>query len=189
MGKTVIAAIFATFALLLALPAPAQVVANDAYQVGYLGSGLIGFKIINTGQVGSPIDSTTNQGTVCADIYFFDANQEMQSCCSCPLTANELIQRFELSSLTGTFVVPAVMKIVADAGCDETSITQPVTAGLRAFLTNGQPGPGAPTLTETLFQPAPLTLEEQRFLGDTCSFVHYLGSGRGVCACAPGFGT
>ena len=189
MRKIAIAAIFAAFATLLVLPSPAQVVANDAYQVGYLGSGLIGFKIINTGQIGSPIDSTTSQGTVCADIYFFDANQEMQSCCSCPLTANQLIQRFELSSLTGTFVVPAVMKIVADAGCDETSIPQPVNGGLRAFLTNGQPGPGAATLTETLFQPAPLSVQEQRFLGDACSFVHYLGSGRGVCACSPGFGS
>jgi hypothetical protein len=72
---------------------------------------------------------------------------------------------------------------VADAGCDETNITAPVPGGLRVFLGNVQAGG---SLTETLDQPAPLTSTEQQFLGNACSFVHYLGSGRGICYCSTG---
>ncbi len=163
----------------LATPGSAQSI-NDVYQVGYYNVGPgIAFHVINTGQIGSPIDAATNQGTVCADIYIFDTNQEMLSCCSCPITANGLTNIHSGRALTAVPFTTGVIKIVSDRGCDETNITAPVPAGLRAFQTNAQ----VIGATETLFQPAPLTATEQTFLGNTCSFVHYLGSGVGVCAC------
>ncbi len=221
-------AVSAIAALLCALPVYSQVVANDAYQVNYVGygrapvpnDGVVEFqrdqvRIINTGQIGSPIDAATNFGTACADLYVFDANQEMLECCSCPITANGLLtldvnQQLLNSPLTG--VVPtttfdpvlgsvagtAVVKVVADRGCDETSITAPVNGALRAAATHGlnsllfvcdiRTGACSPQVTprnpnETLFQPAPLTVTEQQFLGQACSFVQYLGSGRGRCIC------
>jgi hypothetical protein len=82
--------------------------------------------------------------------------------------------------LTRVRLLDGVVKVVSDQGCDETNITSPVPAGLRVWGTNAQ------TLghsTENLFQPAPLTSTEQNFLGNTCSFMHYLGSGVGVCDC------
>lgn len=196
----------AALAFATAAPAGAQVVANDAYQVAYFDH--FGFldtaRIINTGQIGSPIDAGTQQGTVCASIYFFDSNQEMISCCSCPVTANGLLNgpvaAGTVNALTGS--PPAetgVVKIVADraATCDARTITSPVEGGLRAFDAhrNGSVSfvcenglcliaieilPGG---TETEFQRAPLTQTEQAFLGNACSFVLYLGSGRGRCFC------
>jgi len=194
--------------LVLASSVAAQVVASDAYQVAYFSQGGFGnfVNIINTGQVGSPIDRATNSGTVCADIYAFDANQEMVSCCSCPITANGLLRREVLVDLTDSGLVltafpvtTGVIKVVADlpaGACNPTQITSPVNGALRAFMLNGQgfatviQTPGGPILaigpgpsTETQFQPAPLTQTEQAFLGNACSFVLYLGSGRGLCRC------
>ncbi len=186
MRKLLTIAALVLVATLAASTASAQIVATDAYQLTYL-SDVESFAIINTGQIGSPIDAGTRHGTVCADIYLFDSNQEMLACCSCPITANGMVRNLEAISLTGAPFTPGVAKIVADAGCDETNITQPVNGGLRAFMTNrnfsSPPAPPAANLTENLWQSAPLTITEQQFLGQTCAFVHYLGSGRGICAC------
>jgi hypothetical protein len=187
--RTLLAAVVVVLALALSVtPSLAQIVANDAYQVGYFGPFEFAdtMRIINTGQIGSPMDASTKHGTVCADIYIFDANQEMAACCSCALTANALTELRVFSPLTGVDPPAGVVKIVADAGCDETNITAPVNGGLRAFQDNIQSTAPSVSVTETLFQPAPLTTQEQQFLGQACSFVHYLGSGRGICAC--GFG-
>jgi hypothetical protein len=169
---------FAVLALSLLTPAFGQAV-NDAYNVGYFDH-FRGVRFINTGQIGSPIDPATKQGTVCADTYIFDANQEMLACCSCPLTANELDGLTSVSILTGVTVPRGVIKVVADASCDETNITAPVPGGLRVFGKNAQ---SAAAVTEYVYPSAPLTSTEQQFLGQACSFVHYLGSGKGVCHC------
>jgi hypothetical protein len=171
----------------LAVPSWAQVVANDAYQVNYYSGGVGTLRVINTGQVGSPIDTGTNHGKVCADIYVFDSNQEMLACCSCPITANGLLTvsgtGLLFNPLTGIRPATGVIKIVADnqpgKACDPKTIINPVESGLRAWETHPQ---GA-ALTETVFANAPLTNTEQSFLGQACSFVWYLGSGKGVCTC------
>src|SRR5690349_10292942 len=46
-------------------------------------------RVLNPGLTGSPI--SPDQGTLCANIYVFDATQEMVECCSCPVTANGLL--------------------------------------------------------------------------------------------------
>lgn len=179
--------------LTLALPSFGQAT-NDVYQLGYFhvvpilqldGAGTVtSFTVINTGQVGSPIDAATNSGTVCADIYFFDTNQEMLSCCSCPITANGMTKIHPGTPLTRVRLLEGVIKVVSDQGCDETNISRPVPGGLRVFGTNAQ---SLGHSTETLFQSAPLTSTEQAFLGQACSFVHYLGSGIGRCDCPVDF--
>ena len=182
----------------LSLPAMAQV--NDVYQVNYFSNNAGPtsnpdqfVRIINTGQIGSPIDSATAHGTICADIYVFDANQEMLECCSCPISANGLLslsvgRQLAASPLTNVNPTSGVIKIVADAGaapavCTATTIVNPVVGGLRAFGTHVQLGG---QITETVFQVAPLRTgpgTEGDFLGMACSFVLYLGSGRGQCSC------
>jgi hypothetical protein len=205
---------FALLALLLAAAPASFAQASDAYQVGYFSANSAGIpcdaetgtnptyvnclntvlfvdqtlRIINTGQTGSPMDP--GQGTVCADIYVFDANQEMAECCSCPITANglqTLSVPLDLTSntLTATVPVNGVVKVVADvappSGCDPRTITAPVNGALRSFGTHLQTQTGP--VTETQFQSAPLTPTEQGFLGNACSFVLYLGSGNGQCRC------
>ncbi len=166
---------------------------NDVYQVNYFSNNLTPYdqtvRIINTGQQGTPI--STGHGTVCADVYSFDNTQEMLECCHCPITANGIIELslhndLMQNPLTGIASTPnsGVIKIVSDnrANCNETS---PVPVpDLRAWGTHTQqPYPGQYVTTEDEFQAAPLQADELSFLGQACSFVQYLGSGKGVCKC------
>ena len=171
---------------------------NDVYQVNYFSNNLSPYdqhvRIINTGQQGTPI--STGHGTVCADVYSFDNTQEMLECCSCPITANGIIELslhndLMQNPLTGIASTPnsGVIKIVSDnrANCNETS---PVPVpNVRAWGThiqrpwsNNQVQNGL-VVTETEFLQAPLQADELSFLGQACSFVQYLGSGKGVCRC------
>ncbi|HET9698129.1 MAG TPA: hypothetical protein VFP40_14745 [Terriglobales bacterium] len=145
-------------------------------------------RVINPGVVGTPI--SPDHGTICADIYVFDSTQEMLECCSCPITANGILELSLLNDLmqnplTG-FPAPdsGVIKIVSDTGanCNELApVPQPTLLGFASHVQ--QPIAGTFVTTEDEFQTAYLTPEELGFLGQACSFVQYLGSGKGVCQC------
>ncbi|HXZ81551.1 MAG TPA: hypothetical protein VEG30_16610 [Terriglobales bacterium] len=176
---------------------------SDVYQVNYFSNRLnsvtpgvvsdVGrldqtVRIINPGEQGTPISA--KHGTVCADIYVFDSNQEMSECCACPITANGLLilsvdRDLTDNPLTG-WPPPSdgVIKIVSDnqANCDPTS---PVpTPDLRAWATHLQnPGGSYLVTTEEEFADAALQQDELSFLGQACSFVLFLGSGKGSCTC------
>ncbi|HMK31273.1 MAG TPA: hypothetical protein VK473_16435 [Terriglobales bacterium] len=196
--------------LMLALTAPLWAQGtNDVYQVspwekfsveaGGLNAAEADFafvEIVNPGEQGTPLSA--HHGTVCADIYWFDKNQEMLECCSCSLTANALLRlqigrELNQNPLTG-FPAPqhGVVKIVSDnqANCDPTS---PVpTPDLRAW-TSSLFASSAPVQVEPpgtfvgrsrdLFAQVPLQADELAFLGQACAFVQFLGSGKGVCSC------
>jgi len=59
-------------------------------------------QIVNPGIQSTP--STT--GTMCANIYVFDENQEMKECCSCPITANGAITLSVNTNLTSNPTPP-----------------------------------------------------------------------------------
>jgi len=179
----------------------AQAGALDVYQVTYfdnnwgdgapLDAGTI--RVINPGLTGSPISPT--QGTLCANIYVFDDTQEMIECCSCPVTANGLltlsVQDLTENPLTVT-PFRGVIKIVSttpNPTCDPTT-NAAATPDLRAFSTHLQNAafggsnrvyPSTLFVTEDEFADAPLSAVESADLGTICSFVRYLGTGRGRC--------
>jgi len=155
-------------------------------------------RIINPGVTGSPI--SPDQGTLCANLYIFDDTQEMVECCSCPITANELltlsVQDLTENPLTVT-PYRGVIKLVASfpkPTCDPTQINLNDPPNLRGISTHIQTG-GTTTMspinggnsdtiafvTEDEFADAPLNAVEQRDLATICSFVRYLGTGRGRC--------
>ncbi len=156
-------------------------------------------RLINPGTAGTPL--SPNEGRLCADIYVFDATQEMVECCSCKITANGLREFSILNDLTQNpltgFPAPnsGVIKIITDlnTNCNETA---PVIAvggvgednyGLLGWQSHvQQPVLGTFVTTEDEFQAAPLTGPELAFLGQACGFVQYLGSGKGVCKCGQG---
>ncbi|HXZ81802.1 MAG TPA: hypothetical protein VEG30_17880 [Terriglobales bacterium] len=169
---------------------------NDVYHLNYYSNRYNPYgldqrlRIINPGEQGTPMSA--NHGTVCADIYVFDARQEMIECCACRITANgmlELSVNLALTSNPLTGYPPpndGVIKVISDSH-DNCAETGPVpTPDLRLWLTHLQ-SPDGKTLvmTESDFQQAPLQENELSFLGLACTFVQYLGSGRGVCACGP----
>jgi len=90
--------------------------------------------------------------------------------------------------LTG-FPAPnsGAIKIVSDAysNCNETA-PSPIPELLSWGTHVQQPVSGAFVTTEEEFQSAPLNEDELGFLGQACSFVQYLGSGKGVCTCGNG---
>jgi hypothetical protein len=156
--------------------------------------------IINPGLQGAPVNSNgtvSSAGNLCANIYVFDAAQEMVECCSCMLTPNALRILSVKSNLTSnpmTGAVPAtgVIKIVstfASAGCNAGSVSPAsVVQNLRAWGTHQQTvgGTTATATTEADFQASPLGAVEESYLPIACEFATYLGSGRGVCSCGVG---
>ncbi|MBV9610551.1 MAG: hypothetical protein JO187_13400 [Acidobacteria bacterium] len=174
--------------------------ANDVYQLTYydnnfgaqapFDAGTI--RIVNPGLQGSPIASNGLQGTLCANIYVFDDTQEMVECCSCPITANGVltisVQDLTDNPLTTT-PFRGVIKVVSTTplpSCDATKNAP--TPDLRAFSSHLQNAAFGGTtqqakffITESEFADAPLGSGESSDLGTICSFVRYLGTGRGQC--------
>ncbi|MGC2324696.1 MAG: hypothetical protein WA463_18825 [Terriglobales bacterium] len=145
-------------------------------------------RIVNVGRGGTPLTSPV--GDICADIYVFDNNQEMISCCSCRLTPNELLSAsvaFNLTNNPVTSVVPAagVVKIGLTGGfpaCDTPLTASDASLGV-VFGTHLQVTGGATFVTEAEKLPSPLSAAEAAFLPTACQFAQYLGSGKGICSC------
>lgn len=148
-------------------------------------------RIINVGTGGTPL--TVPQGNICANIYVFDNNQEMISCCACSLTPNELASASVGTQLTNnpvTSVVPTfgVVKIALTDGARACNPTAPLDGAAQAALgvvfgTHLQVTGGATFVTETEKLPSILSSYEAGFLPTACSFARYLGSGKGTCSC------
>jgi len=167
---------------------------SDVYWVNYYSNRLANgtfdqtVRIVNPGEQGSPLSGT--HGNICADIYVFDSNQEMIECCNCKFSANALLTLSVNNNLTQNplqgFPPPTdgVIKIVSDnqANCDATS---PVPVpDIRAWASHLQRPTGTTLVTtEDEFLNAPLQQDELSFLGQACSFVLFLGSGKGSCTC------
>jgi hypothetical protein len=211
--------LFAALAVVLVASAAAQ----DLYQLNYYSNrnNLNGLdqttRLINPGTYGTPISDGTVagiplEGALCANIYVFDSTQEMLECCSCPITANGILQLSLINNLTQNPLtgLPApnsgVIKVVstlahstpAGPACgDETDIVARTPVfGLLGWQTHvQQPVLNSFVVTEDGFKGVnPFSpgsnlagtnpeVNEQAFLGQACSFVQYLGSGKGVCTC------
>ena len=138
-------------------------------------------RVINDGDTG---------GTLCAAFYVFDDSQEMQECCSCPVTADGLIaesvnRSLLANSLTSFVNVKGVIKVVStnapSGSCDPTKGSP--TAGIRGWATHIQRATSGYAITETELHDANLAASELAGLQQFCSFEIILGSGRGTCTC------
>ena len=152
-------------------------------------------RLVNPGTQGTPLQPAV-EGTICADIYVFDASQEMIECCACRITANGILQFSLLNDLTQNpltgFPAPnaGVIKVVSDdrANCNQTHPV-PIQRLLGWATHIQQPVTGTFVTTEDHFMDSILTAgggsqqSELDFLGQACSFVQYLGSGKGICKC------
>jgi hypothetical protein len=154
----------------------------------------VAIRVINVGTLGSPL--TTPVGDICANIYVFDADQEMTACCTMRLTPDEVgsaqVGR-QLTShpLTSVINESGVIKIVLVpppvGGCNPTVSTTTPDAGLGTVYAAHLQFPLTPTgtddsdfdpffVTETQVQPSTLSAVEENFLQTACSFTLYLGS-------------
>jgi hypothetical protein len=185
---------------------PCMALAQGTYYVDYYSNNIDhgldqAIRIINVGTLGTPL--TSPSGDICANVYVFDANQELLACCAQRLTPNELATAFvhyQLTNNTVTTVVPpsGVIKVVLaqppGSTCTPTTIGATPDAGLGVvFGTHLQKEGYYPNtnyfVTETQKAPSTLSSAEQGFLQLACSFALYIGSGQGTCTIsAPGSG-
>ncbi len=147
-------------------------------------------RLVNFGATGSPLTSPT--GDVCANIYVFDANQEMAACCSCRITPNgvkTLSVSGNLTSKPVTSIIPVNgdIKIVSTAAststCTPLSFNGGLTDSLVGFGTHVSTTGTGSFITETQIPAAALSSQEQSFLPQACQLARYLGSGKGTCSC------
>jgi hypothetical protein len=189
--------VVAVLALALAAGSVANAQSTDVYTVDYYsnantaGAPDATVRVINPG-TGSNAGNTEALD-LCANIYVFDANQELSECCSCFVSANALLTLSVNKNLTnnpllGALLKTGVIKIVSShriKPCDPTSIAPEPT--LRAWATHIQNKVGtAFPETEGESQAAILGAGEQADLAEDCTVAMELGSGQGQCNCPPG---
>jgi len=187
-----------------AVVAFSQVSLDNAFQTRYASNLNIGDSVVNISNTGARGGVTLNSGTsastggaICANVYAFSPDEQMVSCCSCPVTPNGLVSLSAKSDLVSNTLTPAtpnsiVVKILATVpvggSCTNSAAgvaTATLAPGLVAWGTtlhsNTSTSPATIFGTETAFTPATLSASELARLNDTCSFILGNGSGFGVC--------
>jgi hypothetical protein len=161
----------------------------DAFQVRYASNLTVGDSVINITNAGTQntAGALTN---ICANVYAFSPDEQLISCCTCPVTPNALMSlsaRRDLISNTLTPAVPGsiVIKLVASTGtCNAATVTAAnLAAGMRAWGTtlHATPTAGAFAVTETPFEQAGLSAAELARITTFCGFIQANGSGFGIC--------
>jgi hypothetical protein len=206
--------VLATVALSAAAFAQLPVSSNDGpFQIRYASNTTIGDSFIDISNDGASMTTTTIasgqntlavSGSICVNVYAFNADEEILSCCSCPITPNGLVSlsvQNDLlnNTLTGRATPSSVViKLVATLpGAGVATATNPCgTAASTVTLANLRPGmvawgttlhsnTSATTteydLTETPFTVAVPNPAELVRLDSTCSIAQLQGSGYGIC--------
>lgn len=176
-----------------------NVTVDSPFQVRYASNLNIGDSVINitnSGARGAGLaagTSASTTGAICVNVYAFSPDEQMISCCSCPVTPNGLVSlssRNDLISNTLTPAVPTsiVVKLLASTpvagSCSGSAAAPgPLTSGMLAWGTtlHATPTAGAFALTETQFLPATLSAGELARLTNLCTFINANGSGFGIC--------
>jgi hypothetical protein len=143
-------------------------------------------------------DGSAGEADLCAAIYVFDNSQEMQACCSCPVTADGIISESVNKNLLSNGLTVAVnyagvIKVLSTAtakgGPTECSAqakySGAVTPGIRGWITHIQAGKTAttPQITESSLKDSNYTAQEAGDLELECQYAVLLGSGHGTCSC------
>jgi hypothetical protein len=186
------------------VPSFAQVSLDNAFQVRYASNLQVADAVINitnTGArggvgLGSGTSASTG-GAICANVYTFSPDEQMISCCSCPVTPNGLVSLSAQEDLISNTLTPAVptsivIKLLATVpvggsctGSAAAVTTATLAPGLVAWGTSvhvintvvGTQG----GMIETVFQPSTLSASELNRLGTLCTLINANGSGFGVC--------
>jgi hypothetical protein len=174
--------------------AMAQNAPDDVYAIGYYSGANVAtnpdttLRVINDGSAG--------EADLCAAIYVFDNNQEMQACGSCLVSADgivsESVNRNLLGNvLTATLNHAGVIKVLSTATTPADTCTPSakgagaVTPGIRGWITHIQAGRTATTsqITEASLKDSNATTLETGDLELECQYLLLLGSGHGAVSC------
>ena len=192
------AALMLGSAVALAVPPPAG--EDSPFQVHSASNLAIGDSVINITNTGAYSGGEEFEtGNICVNVYTFSPDEQLISCCSCPVTTSALVSlsaRNDLISNTLTPGVPTsiVIKLLASTGapaCNASTVgtaNNLVAPGMAAWGTTIHalpvtPGTPATTYgaTETRFTNATLSAAELMRLRTLCGFIQTNGSGFGIC--------
>ncbi len=178
---------------------------DGPFQVRYASNLPIGDSVVNitnTGAFGSTSTASiadapaVTNGNICVNVYTFSPDEQLISCCACPVTPNALVSlsaRNDLISNTLTPGVPTsiVIKLLASPGAPTCNPSAPggiAQAGMAAWGTtiHALPvTPGSPATTygetETPFTNSTLSAAELTRITTLCGFIQTNGSGFGIC--------
>ena len=199
--NTVCNALLATFAVSVVAFAQPNVTTDTFYQVRYVANLNLGDSVINitnTGARGAGLASGTSAattGALCVNVYAFSPDEQMISCCSCPVTPNGLVSLSARRDLVNNTLTPAVptaivVKLLASTpvgGSCAGSAAAPgaIEIGLLAWGTTVHAAAvagGSDRVTETPFLPSTLSGGEFNRLTQLCTFIQANGSGFGICS-------
>ena len=207
--------IFASIALSVVAFAQPNMTVDTPYQIRYVSNLNLGDSVINitnSGARGAALAAGTTAsttGAICVNVYAFSPDEQMISCCSCPVTPNGLVSLSARRDLVNNTLTPAVptsivVKLVATIPVGNTCSGSaanwgnlPLPSGMLAWGTTvhaGAAAGSAAVITETPFLPATLSgggippvdpfvgIGEARRLQDLCTFINANGSGFGICS-------
>ncbi len=184
---------------------PRDSTVDTAFQVRYAANLNLGDSVINitnSGARGAGLAagvSANTTGALCVNVYAFSPDEQMISCCSCPVTPNGMVSLSARQDLISNTLTPAqptsiIVKLLASApvggSCTGSAASPgPLTSGMLAYGTTIHTSPGTAPLavTETPFLPATLSgvdtpgVGELNRLSQLCTFINANGSGFGIC--------
>jgi hypothetical protein len=180
---------------------------SDYFQISYAANLNIGDSFVDITNSGATVISAAPNGiqvdpgsalNLCANVYTFDPQEELISCCSCSITPNALQSLSVVGSLISNPLTPAiptavVTKIVSTVqiGTCNAGVPGIPAHGLLAWGTtlhqNTSTAASSYSVTETPFSQAALTLAEYAHVVSFCGFIQADGSGFGLCkGCSAG---
>jgi hypothetical protein len=175
-----------------AATATIEVIFADAFQIGYAANLNVGDSFVDMTNTGATVATGVSQN-LCVNLYTFDPQEELISCCTCSVTPNGLQSLSALTSLISNPLTPAipasiVIKVIASSGatCDASSVSgASVAKGLLVWGTtlhqNTSTATPSYSVTETPFSRAALSAAELTHITSTCGFIQANGSKFGIC--------
>jgi hypothetical protein len=183
----------AAFALAFSSGARAQ---DNVFALGYYsnangGSSPAGpdgtLRLVNDGNN----DDASPAGDLCASIYVFDTQEELQECCSCKITPNGYLAlgvntQLTANPLTGKKLTRGVIKVVSShtnkwGACDATIVNHDV--GIRGWLTHIEKVGTTFQISVEDLKDSTIGDNEDKDLAEDCMVAMELGSGQGKCSC------
>src|SRR5271165_7260161 len=177
--------------------AQGTIAGTDGFQIDYAANLNIGDSFVNFTNSGNNVVNGVSQN-ICINLYTFDPQEELISCCTCSVTPNGLVSLSVVKSLISNPLTPAIPTAVAikaiatnDATCNASSATA-FAHGLLAWGTtlhqNTSTATPSYSVTETAFSLADLSAAEFIHITSTCGFIQGDGSGFGICKGCPSNG-
>jgi hypothetical protein len=185
----VLCSLFVAVVLFAGLASAQTVVAPSPYRVDYFANASSSGSSAATLRLDN--DGAASDANLCADIYVFNANEEISECCSCLETPDDLLTLNVNTNLlsnpaNGIPTYNGVIKVVAAAtapgnACPlPTHITLVTNAEIQGWGTHIQANGST---TETNSQVSYLSSAEESHLAKLCGAIQAVDSGTGVCNC------